>query len=500
MWRQGARRALPSLVRGVRSASTAAAVAPAAPAAQSSGGWLSGLLGGAGSGVPMTDVLPGWAEPARREPPAAPPKTELTTLPNGFRVASEDSWGPTACTALVVGSGSVYETPAVSGISHILEYLAFKATTNRTHFRIVNESMGFGGNMVAAASREQMYYSIDCLRTHVPEALELLCDCVLNPRFADWEVADAMKRLRGDLENMKKNPQVMLTEALQSAAYQGALGWPLIASENSLQSITSKDLHDFVARNYTADRMVLSVAGADHQEALKIVEPMLSTVAAGTKPSPPASTYVGGEARIPTTDPMTHAILAFDSPGGWQDLKAASTMTVLLYMMGGGGSFSSGGPGKGMHSRLYLNVLTRYSWVHNFSAVSTAFDDRSLTGVYGAAPPEHAGQLVDIMVKELQDLATKVSEEELNRAKTASVASVLMTLEQKAVVAEDIGKQILTYGHRKSANEFCTSLMGVTDKDITGMVSSMLKQPPCLVTMGQVSGIPRYTDVARRFA
>lgn len=28
-------------------------------------------------------------------------------------------------------------------------------------------------------------------------------------------------------------------------------------------------------------------------------------------------------------------------------------------MMGGGGSFSAGGPGKGMFTRLYLNVLNR---------------------------------------------------------------------------------------------------------------------------------------------
>ena len=30
-------------------------------------------------------------------------------------------------------------------------------------------------------------------------------------------------------------------------------------------------------------------------------------------------------------------------------------------LMGGGGSFSAGGPGKGMFSRLYLNVLNRYA-------------------------------------------------------------------------------------------------------------------------------------------
>lgn len=32
---------------------------------------------------------------------------------------------------------------------------------------------------------------------------------------------------------------------------------------------------------------------------------------------------------------------------------------VLNMMMGGGGSFSAGGPGKGMFTRLYLNVLNR---------------------------------------------------------------------------------------------------------------------------------------------
>jgi processing peptidase subunit alpha len=36
---------------------------------------------------------------------------------------------------------------------------------------------------------------------------------------------------------------------------------------------------------------------------------------------------------------------------------ALATMQMLL---GGGGSFSAGGPGKGMYSRLYTNVLNQY--------------------------------------------------------------------------------------------------------------------------------------------
>lgn len=98
------------------------------------------------------------------------------------------------------------------GVSHLLEYMAFKETLNRTHFRIWQEINGFGGNVVASASREQMYYSIDCLRSDLPAALEILCDCVMNPRFNSWDVKAALAALKQDIENMKKNPQGLLGE------------------------------------------------------------------------------------------------------------------------------------------------------------------------------------------------------------------------------------------------------------------------------------------------
>lgn len=38
-------------------------------------------------------------------------------------------------------------------------------------------------------------------------------------------------------------------------------------------------------------------------------------------------------------------------------------LCVLNTMMGGGASFSAGGPGKGMYTRLYQNILNRYGYV-----------------------------------------------------------------------------------------------------------------------------------------
>lgn len=42
--------------------------------------------------------------------------------------------------------------------------------------------------MAASASREQMGYTFDALKTYVPEMVELLIDSVRNPVFLDWEV------------------------------------------------------------------------------------------------------------------------------------------------------------------------------------------------------------------------------------------------------------------------------------------------------------------------
>jgi len=66
--------------------------------------------------------------------------------------------------------------------------MAFKSTLNRSHFRLVREIEAIGGNTSASASREQMGYTIDALKTYVPEMVEVLIDSVRNPAFLDWEV------------------------------------------------------------------------------------------------------------------------------------------------------------------------------------------------------------------------------------------------------------------------------------------------------------------------
>lgn len=55
--------------------------------------------------------------------------------------------------------------------------------------------------------------------------------------------------------------------------------------------------------------------------------------------------------------------------------------------MGGGGSFSAGGPGKGMYTHLYQDVLTRHHWVYWAMAQNHAYSDSGIFCLFGSCHP-----------------------------------------------------------------------------------------------------------------
>ena len=61
-----------------------------------------------------------------------------------------------------------------------------------------------------------MSYTIDCLRSHVPAALELLCDCVINPAFKPEELEEQKMRL----QLLLSSPDVQLTILTEVSWYE----------------------------------------------------------------------------------------------------------------------------------------------------------------------------------------------------------------------------------------------------------------------------------------
>jgi len=500
--RSGAAVAANAAVNFARTYATeASAVAkPKAP------GFVASLFGGGipRIAVPLTQQLPG-VQAVRSVPVADKPiATEITTLSNGVKIATEATHSTTASIGLYVECGTVNER---SGWTHMLDKLAFASTANRSTFRITREIEGLGATVGSGAGREQMVYAIDGVRTQIPEMLEVLVDSVVNPAFNTWEVKDKQRAALKDVKELSENSQAMLEEAVHVAGYKGGLSNNLIARPQALGSVSAHDLSEalkaYVKCAYTGSNMVLAVSGAEHSEIVPIAEKLLASVPK-TDPEVTSalrepSVYTGGKIGLPPLDDMSHMIMAFEFEGGYKNLKGSTVMQVLLSMLGGGGSFSAGGPGKGMHSRLYANILNNYNWVANCSYFSSIYNETGLVGVSTSFFGDDSGPLVDALCGEIEAIASgKFTDEELQRAKNASASQVLYNLESKGIICEDIGRQVLLYGKRFPVSEYLDDLQKVTKKDVADGVKALLKSKPTLATMGSDAD-KVYGDIVKRF-
>jgi hypothetical protein len=107
--------------------------------------------------------------------------------------------------------------------------------------------------------------------------------------------------------------------------------------------------------NPQPSRVVLAGVGCAHEDLVKLADKYMSGTwgSGAAAPAKAAAVYTGGQSIVEAShdDGLTHVMLGWKAPS-WNDSDLV-TAAVLNLMMGGGGSFSSGGPGKVRH--VFLN-------------------------------------------------------------------------------------------------------------------------------------------------
>merc|ERR1711934_167943 len=469
----------------------------ATPSVSRSFASLSSMMASSDEGVPLTTPFPGVSAPAAV---SGDTSTKITTTSSGLRVVSENTPGATTCVGVFVGSGSRDETDETAGATHLLEHMAFRSTASRSHFRTMHEVEHMGANLVATAGREEIVYSSEILREKTPALLEIMADAIQSPAFMAHEVEDQKEVVRVTLEEAQGNCQNLTSEAAHLAAFgNSGLGRSLLATNKSLNNLTADALKAHSDKILTAGNVVVAAAGVDHDALVKQAEAAFSGLPAGAGPAMTPTKYEGGQYAVPTdsADGLTHVVLGFEGPS-WHDAELIP-MCVLHTLMGGGSSFSAGGPGKGMYSRLYTNVLNKHGWVQNATAFNSCYSDSGLFGIYGASDARNVPSLVQVMTEQLVGMSGPVTDEELSRAKNMTKSSVLMNLESTPIILEDIGKQVLCYGKRMSAAEVCGQIDSVSAADIQKVAKKMLSTQLTYSAYGEVYALPRYDLVASHF-
>ncbi|BAE56901.1 unnamed protein product [Aspergillus oryzae RIB40] len=486
---------------------------------------------------------------------------QITTLPNGIRVATESLPGPFSGVGVYVDAGSRYEDESLRGVSHIMDRLAFKSTKKRSSDEMLEVLEGLGGNIQCASSRESLMYQSASFNSAVPTTLGLLAETIRDPLITEEEVLQQLGTAEYEIGEIWAKPELILPELVHMAAYKdNTLGNPLLCPEERLGEINKAVVDKYREVFFNPDRMVVAFAGVPHDVAVKLTEqyfgdmqgkkssngPVLSgtgiettlsnsqsaveegqvptipqftpSSTTSTTPASPKSEssllsklpflkslsgsqkgsvspldpslvepstfnltrpshYTGGFLALPPIRPpanpmlprLSHIHLAFEAlPISNPDIYALATLQTLL---GGGGSFSAGGPGKGMYSRLYTNVLNQHGWVESCIAFNHSYTDSGIFGISASCSPTRTPEMLEVMCRELQALTldngySALQAQEVNRAKNQLRSSLLMNLESRMVELEDLGRQVQVHGRKVGVKEMCDHIDALTVEDL----------------------------------
>jgi zinc protease len=205
---------------------------------------------------------------------AAPETTFETKLANGLRViVKEDHRAPTAVHMVWYHAGAMDEKDGTSGVAHVLEHMMFKGTKNvkpGEFNRLVAEA---GGRDNAFTSLDLTAYFQIVPKGALPEMMRLEADRMTNLELTPEQFASEIqvvmeeRRLRTD-----DNPQGRVHEALYAAAFNAhPYHRPVIGWMDDLEHMTWRDArawyHDWYAPN---NAYVVVVGDVDHREVFRL--------------------------------------------------------------------------------------------------------------------------------------------------------------------------------------------------------------------------------------
>ncbi len=417
--------------------------------------------------------------------------THLTTLPNGFRVITDQmSQVDSVAMSVWVNAGSRNETKENCGIAHFLEHMAFKGTKSRTALDIAKEFDSIGGQFNAYTSKESTVYYAKVLKEHFVQALNIIADILINSTFDQEEIEKERGVILQEIAQTDDTPDDILLDKYVETAYpQQSLGRPILGTIELVNSFGKQELQQFVKDHYHGEKMLLSVAGnINHAEVVQISEQcfgnipkrqVLTDISAGD--------YQGGEFRETRDLEQVHVALGFDGLSYNHDNYYASQLLALIL-------------GGGMSSRLFQEVREKHGLAYSICAFNSSYRDTGMLNIYSGTSPDTVPKLLDVITQEIHKAANNITAEEVRRAKSQIKSSIFMSMENNSSRVDIAASSYVRYNRYVSKQEMLDKINGINTQDLQLLIQSILesKKPITFAAIGRLDKVPNYKDISNK--
>lgn len=162
-----------------------------------------------------------------------------------------------------VESGSIHEEEhAGAGISHLIEHMVFKGTTEFSGQQLNERVPELGGSWNAYTSTDRTVYHIDGPAEHWREFLHLLTQLVFHPTFPEDEFERERDVIRREMDMYNDDPQDASYRALITTLFKShPRRLPVIGEPESFNRLTHSDMVNSHRQRYVPGNIFICAAG-----------------------------------------------------------------------------------------------------------------------------------------------------------------------------------------------------------------------------------------------
>jgi predicted Zn-dependent peptidase len=395
-------------------------------------------------------------------------KYKKTILDNGLRAITVPMKGsPTVTVFVLVEAGSKYETKEQNGISHFLEHMCFKGTTNRPHNSDISTELDTIGSVYNAfTGHEYTGYYAKAEYSHVDKLLDVVSDMYLNPIFDEKEIEKEKGVIIEEINMYEDLPQRKVQVVFTDLLYGNTpAGWDVLGPADNIRKFKRDDFVNYRNKFYKAKSTTVIVAGNFAEaKVLKDIKKIFSVMpkAIKGKKEKVVENQTKPEISLFKKDTdQTHLVLGFRSFDIFD--KRSKVMDLLVGVLDAG-----------MSSRLFKKLRDEMGVCYYANAGQDAFTDHGVFSVSAGVDNKRVKEVVTVILSELNKLKTElVSEKELNKVKQNLAGTMYLGLESSNSLAKFYGFQEIMNEKIKTPEEIKKEINSVTAAEIKKLANEI---------------------------
>ncbi|WP_026476063.1 M16 family metallopeptidase [Alkaliphilus transvaalensis] len=388
------------------------------------------------------------------------------TLNNGLRIVTEHiPYVKSLSIGVWIETGSKNENLMNNGVSHFIEHMLFKGTTNRSAKDIADTVDGIGGQINAFTAKECTCYYLKVLDSHYQLAIDILADMIFNSKFDPNEIDKERSVILEEISMYEDSPEDVAHDLLSQTIFEDhALGYPILGTRETLLSMDRESLLSYMNEYYTPTNAVISVAGNFNEDTLleEIKEKFEGWK--GKEALPKLESQLDFNYKIIEKIKdieQTHLCLGFK--GVKMGKREVYPLLVVNNILGGS-----------MSSRLFQTIREDRGLAYSVYSYPSIYKDGGMFTIYAGLNPMQLDEVSYLINQEIENLVKRgLTMAELNKAKEQLKGNYILGLESTSSRMTSIGKSELLLGKIHSPKETIQMIDDINMEEIDKIISSL---------------------------